>query len=110
MAITPASMRTRFPGTFDAFADDMLTACIDEAGLSTSTEELGNSAETAQLYLAAHLALASSGAHAQGASSAKAGEVSLVLGRDAIGGRVRTGFLDLYEALIRSKVVPLEVC
>lgn len=103
MAVTAASLKTRFPKAFPASFDDaVLTAAIAEAEALNDANVWGAKHDLAVTYHAASLALADEGAVAAagGVQQAKAGSVSVTYAQEAAAERDR--FMAQYERLQRS--------
>jgi hypothetical protein len=103
MAVTSASLKTRFPKAFPASFDDaVLTAAIAEAEALNDATVWGSKYDLAVQYHAASLALADEGAVAAagGIAQAKAGSVSVTYAQDAAVEKDR--FWAQYQRLQRS--------
>ena len=107
MAVTAASLKSRFPTAFPAsFDDTVLNAAIAEALQLNDATVWGTKHDLAVQYHAASLALADEGAVAAagGIQQAKAGSVSVTYAQDAAVERDR--FWKQYQRLQRSCLGP----
>lgn len=104
MAADVATLREMFPGVFaeTPAVDTALERAMESAIKRVNRSAFGTSADEATIYMAAHLATLGTPARAMGATSMAAGPVSMTLGNASNG---RTGFLDLYDGLKRSKIL-----
>lgn len=107
MAVTAASLKSRFPKAFPAsFSDTVLSAAIAEAEMLNDATVWGAKYDLAVTYHAASLALADEGAVAAagGIQQAKAGSVSVTYAQDVAVERDR--FWMQYQRLQRGCLGP----
>ena len=101
MTPTPALIRQRFPGVFDAVSDDSLNMAIVAAQNQLNRIAFGASADEATFLLACHFAELGKPSRAGGQHHARAGLVEIDFGRTT----GETAFGQLFEELKKRRVL-----
>ena len=111
MSTTPTSIRTRFPGQFDApgVTDDVLNLAIAEAEALVAVESIGvENYDAAVMYLACDLVAYNLPGVSSGAVAMSSGSQSISFGSRP-DGKMHTRVWDMYQRILESRVIPLFV-